>query len=68
MITTLNINKQTVRKSKIQIKMKSQQTNLEILKASVLALKERYLSQAVSENKFAAQNKEYVIGLLKSIA
>ena len=48
--------------------MKSQHTNLETLKASVLALKERYLSQAVSENKFAAQNKEYVIGLLKSIA
>ena len=48
--------------------MKSQQTNLETLKASVLALKERYLSQAVSENKFATQNKEYVINLLKSIA
>lgn len=68
MTTTLNVNKQIARKSKIQIKMKSQQTNLEILKASVLALKERYLSQALSENKFAAQNKEYVIGLLKSIA
>jgi hypothetical protein len=48
--------------------MKSQHTNLETLKASVLALKERYLSQAIAENKFAAQNKEYVISLLKSIA
>lgn len=68
MITTLNVNKQIARKSKIQIKMKSQHTNLETLKASVLALKERYLSQAIAENKFAAQNKEYVISLLKSIA
>jgi hypothetical protein len=48
--------------------MNKSNTNLEVLKASLVELKKRYLSNAISENKFAAQNKEYVIGLLKSIA
>jgi hypothetical protein len=48
--------------------MKNSETNLEVLKASLIALKERYMKQVNSENKFAAQNKEYVIGLLKQIA
>jgi antirestriction protein len=43
-------------------------TNLETLKASLEALKKKYNNNKVSENKFAAQNKEYVINLLKSIA
>ena len=48
--------------------MNKSNTNLEVLKASLVELKKRYLSNASSENKFASQNKEYVIGLLKSIA
>jgi hypothetical protein len=48
--------------------MNTSNTNLEVLKASLEALKKRYLATSNSENKFAAQNKEYVIGLLKKIA
>lgn len=43
-------------------------TNLNALKASLEALKKRCLNSNCSDNKFAAQNKEYVIALLKSIA
>jgi hypothetical protein len=48
--------------------MKNTETNLEVLKASLESLKNRYMNQVNTENKFASQNKEYVIGLLKKIA
>jgi hypothetical protein len=64
----LNENKQIQDKLQIIRIMNKSNTNLEVLKASLVELKKRYLSNASSENKFAAQNKEYVIGLLKSIA
>ena len=48
--------------------MKNAENNLEVLKKSLETLKMRYLANLRSENKFAAQNKEYVIGLLKQIA
>lgn len=48
--------------------MSIQNTNLETLKVSLNKLKNKILKETISDNKFAAQNKEYVIGLLKSIA
>ena len=48
--------------------MNTQNTNLEVLKKSLENLKNRYASQVKSENKFAVQNKEYVMGLLKQVA
>ena len=48
--------------------MNNSNTNLEVLKASLETLKKRYMANANAENKFASQNKEYVIGLLKKIA
>ncbi len=48
--------------------MNTQNTNLEVLKKSLESLKNRYMNQVNTENKFAAQNKEYLIGLLKKIA
>ena len=64
---SLNNNKQT-KESNSTVKMKSAENNLEVLKKSLESLKMRYLANVSSENKFAAQNKEYVIGLLKQIA
>ena len=46
----------------------TQNTNLETLNASLEALKKRCLNTNNSDNKFAVQNKEYVMALLKSIA
>jgi hypothetical protein len=48
--------------------MNTQNTNLEILKKSLESLKSRYAAQVKSDNKFAVQNKEYVLGLLKQVA
>ncbi len=48
--------------------MNTQNANLEVLKKSLENLKNRYAAKVNSENKFAVQNKEYVIGLLKLIA
>ena len=48
--------------------MNTQNANLEVLKKSLENLKNRYAAQVVSENKFAVQNKEYVLGLLKQVA
>jgi hypothetical protein len=48
--------------------MNTQNTNLEVLKKSLESLKGRYAAQVKSENKFAVQNKEYVLGLLKNVA
>jgi hypothetical protein len=48
--------------------MNTQNTNLEVLKKSLESLKMRYLANVSSENKFAVQNKDYVLGLLKLIA
>ena len=48
--------------------MKNADLNLEVLKKSLESLKMRYLANVSSENKFAVQNKDYVLGLLKLIA
>ena len=48
--------------------MDTQQTNLEVLKKSLETLKSKYAMNMNSENKFAAQNKEYVLNLLKQVA
>ncbi len=48
--------------------MNTQNTNLEVLKKSLENLKSRYASEVKSENNFAVQNKEYVLGLLKNVA
>ena len=65
---SLNINKQVNKRNLITAMMKSAEYNLEALKKSLETLKMRYLANMSSKNKFAAQNKEYVIGLLKQIA
>jgi hypothetical protein len=64
---SLNNNKQT-KESNLTATMKNVENNLEVLKKSLESLKMRYLANVNSENKFAVQNKEYVIGLLKQIA
>jgi hypothetical protein len=66
----INIKYQQSQKQTKEIKtaMKKSETNLEVLKASLESLKNRYMNQVNTENKFASQNKEYVIGLLKKIA
>jgi hypothetical protein len=48
--------------------MNTQNANLEVLKKSLENLKSRYAAKLNSENKFAVQNKEYVLGLLKQVA
>jgi hypothetical protein len=60
-------NKNKRKANNIQV-MNTQNTNLEVLKKSLENLKSRYASQVKSENKFAVQNKEYVLGLLKQVA
>ena len=60
-------NKNKRKANNIQV-MNTQNTNLEVLKKSLENLKNRYASQVKSENKFAVQNKEYVLGLLKQVA
>jgi hypothetical protein len=42
--------------------------DLHALKASLKELKKRFLNSENTENKFAAQNKEYVLNLLKSVS
>jgi hypothetical protein len=64
---SLNNNKQK-KESNLTATMKNVENNLEVLKKSLESLKMRYLANVNSENKFAVQNKEYVIGLLKQIA
>ena len=59
--------KTSLKASNIKV-MNTQNANLEVLKKSLENLKSRYASQVKSENKFAVQNKEYVLGLLKQVA
>jgi hypothetical protein len=42
--------------------------DLHALKASLKELKKRFLNSENTENKFAAQNKEYVLNLLKLVS
>jgi hypothetical protein len=42
--------------------------DLRALKASLQELKKRFLNSTNAENKFATQNKEYVLNLLKSLS
>ncbi len=42
--------------------------DLHALKASLQELKKRFLNSTNTENKFATQNKEYVLNLLKSLS
>ena len=42
--------------------------DLHALKASLQELKKRFLNSENTENKFAAQNKEYVLNLLKTLS
>jgi hypothetical protein len=42
--------------------------DLHALKASLQELKKRFLNSENTENKFATQNKEFVLNLLKSIS
>jgi hypothetical protein len=42
--------------------------DLHALKASLQELKKRFLNSENTENKFATQNKEYVLNLLKSLS
>jgi hypothetical protein len=42
--------------------------DLHALKASLHELKKRFLNSTNTENKFATQNKEYVLNLLKSLS
>jgi hypothetical protein len=42
--------------------------DLHALKASLQELKKRFLNSENSENKFATQNKEYVLKLLKTLS
>ena len=60
-------NKNKTKANNIKV-MNTQNTNLEVLKKSLENLKSRYAAQVKSENKFAVQNKEYVLGLLKNVA
>jgi hypothetical protein len=46
----------------------SSATDLRALKASLQELKKRFLNSTNTENKFASQNKEYVLNLLKSLS
>jgi len=48
--------------------MKAQEVNLEVLKKSLETLKSKYAANMNIENKFAVQNKEYVLNLLKQVA
>ena len=60
-------NKNKAKANNIKV-MNTQNTNLEVLKKSLENLKSRYAAKVNSENKFAVQNKEYVLGLLKQVA
>lgn len=42
--------------------------DLHALKASLQELKKRFLNTENAENKFATQNKEYVLNLLKTLS
>jgi hypothetical protein len=42
--------------------------DLHALKASLQELKKRFLNTENAENKFATQNKEYVLKLLKTLS
>ena len=42
--------------------------DLHALKASLKELKKRFLNSENTENNFAAQNKEYVLNLLKLVS
>jgi hypothetical protein len=42
--------------------------DLRALKESLQELKKRFLNSTNTENKFATQNKEYVLNLLKSLS
>ena len=66
-LSSTNI-KQNKTKANIIKGMNTQNANLEVLKKSFENLKSRYAAQVTSENKFAVQNKEYVLGLLKQVA
>jgi hypothetical protein len=48
--------------------MKNSETNLKQLKASLDELRKKLKLKSLQENKFAVQNKEYHISILRSIA
>jgi hypothetical protein len=49
------------------IAMKNSEINLEKIKASLDELRKKLHLKSSIENKFAAQNKEYLMSILKSI-
>ncbi len=48
--------------------MNKLEINIEELKASLTNIKKRIHLQIESKNNFASQNKEYLLGLLKTVA